>query len=104
MSNDVPALANTPAGVRAAVQTDTTGEVTIDGSRLSVTGADEAGVREEIIGLVVETARRRGRSVLLQVSDEQGVWPLTVHPNGRVESAGPVVIAKRSKPVGRAHV
>ncbi|TFD66341.1 MinD/ParA family ATP-binding protein [Cryobacterium ruanii] len=97
MSPDVPALANTTADIVAAVQTDTTGEVTIDGSRLRVTGNDEAGVREEIIGLVVASARIRGQSVLLQVSDEQGNWPLTVHPNGRVESAGPVVVANRQK-------
>ncbi|WP_105035428.1 MinD/ParA family ATP-binding protein [Cryobacterium aureum] len=102
MSPDVPALANTPADIVAAVQTDTTGEVTIDGSRRRVTGTDEAGVREEIIGLVVETARSRGRSVLLQVSDQQGDWPLTVHPNGRVESAGPVVVASRPKPANTA--
>ncbi|SEM72808.1 MinD/ParA family ATP-binding protein [Cryobacterium luteum] len=95
MSPDVPALTNTTADIVAAVQTDTTGEVTIDGSRHRVTGTDEAGVREEIIGLVVETARNRGQSVLLQVSDEQGEWPLTVHPNGRVESAGPVVLPSR---------
>ena len=96
MSPDVPALANTTADIVAAVQTDTTGEVTIDGSQLRVTGTDEAGVREEIIGLVVETARSRGQSILLRVSDEQGDWPLTVHPNGRVESAGPVVLASRA--------
>ncbi len=98
MLHDAPALANTPADVVATVQTDTTGEVTIDGYRHGVTGADEAGVREEIIGLVVETARSRRQSILLQVSDEQGDWPLTVHPNGRVESAGPVVVASRPKP------
>ena len=102
MSPDVPALANIPADIVAAVQTDTTGEVTIDGFRRRVTGTDEAGVREEIIGLVVETARSRGQSVLLQVSDEQGDWPLTVHPNGRVESAGPVVVASHSKRTGTA--
>lgn len=95
MSPDVPALTTTTADIVAAVQTDTTGEVTIDGTRRRVTGTDEAGVREEIIGLVVETARSRGQSVLLQVSDEQGDWPLTVHPNGRVESAGPVMLANR---------
>ncbi|WP_104126339.1 cobalamin biosynthesis protein CobQ [Cryobacterium sp. Y57] len=104
MSPNVPALANTPADIVATVQTDTTGEVTIDGSSHRVTSADEAGVREEIIGLVVETARRRGQSVLLQVSDEQGDWPLTVHPNGRVESAGPVVVADRPKPASTAPV
>ncbi|MDJ0348871.1 chromosome partitioning protein [Cryobacterium sp. PH29-G1] len=93
MLHDAPALTTDPADVVATVQTDTTGEVTIDGYRHGVTGADEAGVREEIIGLVVETARSRRQSVLLHVSDEQGDWPLTVHPNGRVESAGPVVVA-----------
>jgi len=102
MSHDAPALANTPADVVAAVQTDTTGEVTIDGTRRHVIGTDEAGVREEIIGLVVEAARSRGQSVLLQVSDEQGDWPLTVHPNGRVESAGPLVVAGHPKPVRTA--
>ncbi|MDJ0338659.1 chromosome partitioning protein [Cryobacterium sp. PH31-O1] len=101
MSPDVPALTNTTADIVAAVHTDTTGEVTIDGARRRVTGTDEAGVREEIIGLVVETARSRGQSVLLQVSDEQGDWPLTVHPNGRVESAGPV-IASRPQPASTA--
>ncbi|WP_233201870.1 chromosome partitioning protein [Cryobacterium sp. Y11] len=110
MSRNVPALpdaavpeaaftvSDAAADIIAAVQTDTTGEVTIDGSTRTVTGDDEAGVREEIIGLVVETARTRGQSVLLQVSDEQGDWPLTVHPNGRVESAGPVVVARHPKP------
>ena len=96
MSPDVPARTIPTVDIVAAVQTETTGEVTIDGSRRPVTGTDEAGVREEIIGLVVETARSRGQSVLLQVSDEQGDWPLTVHPNGRVESAGPVVLANRT--------
>ena len=109
MSRNVPALPDTvapeagftvpdaTADIVAEVQTDTTGEVTINGATRTVTGNDEAGVREEIIGLVVETARTRGQSVLLQVSDEQGDWPLTVHPNGRVESAGPVVVPRYSK-------
>ena len=101
MSQHVPALPDAPlptssapdtaAAISAKVQTETTGEVTIDGVTRAVIGDDEAGVREEIIGLVVETARTRGQSVRLQVSDEQGDWPLTVHTNGRVESAGPVV-------------
>ncbi|WP_241977433.1 chromosome partitioning protein [Cryobacterium sp. TMS1-13-1] len=110
MSRNVPALPDTvapeagftvpdtTADIIAEVQTDTTGEVTINGATRTVTGNDEAGVREEIIGLVVETARTRGQSVLLQVSDEQGDWPLTVHPNGRVESAGPVVVGRHPKP------
>ncbi|WP_233198146.1 chromosome partitioning protein [Cryobacterium sp. Y50] len=110
MSRNVPALPDTvapeagftvpdtTADIIAEVQTDTTGEVTINGATRMVTGNDEAGVREEIIGLVVETARSRGQSVLLQVSDEQGDWPLTVHPNGRVESAGPVVVGRHPKP------
>ncbi|WP_233204520.1 chromosome partitioning protein [Cryobacterium sp. Y62] len=110
MSRNVPALpdtvapeagftvSDTTADIIAEVQTDTTGEVTINGATRMVTGNDEAGVREEIIGLVVETARSRGQSVLLQVSDEQGDWPLTVHPNGRVESAGPVVVGRHPKP------
>ncbi|TFB86168.1 chromosome partitioning protein [Cryobacterium levicorallinum] len=91
-------MPDTTADIIAEVQTDTTGEVTINGATRTVTGNDEAGVREEIIGLVVETARTRGQSVLLQVSDEQGDWPLTVHPNGRVESAGPVVVGRHPKP------
>ena len=110
MLRNVPALPETiapeagftvpdsTADIIAEVQTDTTGEVTINGATRTVTGNDEAGVREEIIGLVVETARTRGQSVLLQVSDEQGDWPLTVHPNGRVESAGPVVVGRHPKP------
>ncbi|WP_241985392.1 chromosome partitioning protein [Cryobacterium sp. TMS1-20-1] len=110
MSRNVPALPDTvapeagftvpdtTADIIAEVQTGTTGEVTINGATRTVTGNDEAGVREEIIGLVVETARTRGQSVLLQVSDEQGDWPLTVHPNGRVESAGPVVVGRHPKP------
>jgi len=109
MSRNVPALPDTvapeagftvpdaTADIVAEVQNDTTGEVTINGATRTVTGNDEAGVREEIIGLVVETARTRGQSVLLQVSDEQGDWPLTVHPNGRVESAGPVVVPRYPK-------
>lgn len=79
--------------ISALVRGDTTGEVTIDGVSQPVAAADDVGVREEIIARVTGAALEIGRPVLLLVEDEQGQWPLIVHPDGLVESDGDFVPA-----------
>ena len=79
--------------ITAVVQGNTTGEVTIDGVSQEVLADDEAGVREEIIAFVTGTALDLGRPVRVMTVDEEGQWPLIVHPDGRVESAGDFIPA-----------
>lgn len=93
MTDDVTALPR----ISALVRGDGTGEVVIDGVSEPITAADDEGVREEIISVVTDAARELGRAVYLLSEDEQGHWPLTVHPDGRVESAGDLI------PVGDGH-
>lgn len=95
MTQDVRALPR----ISALVRSDATGQVTIDGVSEIVEADDDAGVREEIIERVTSAAREVGRPVHVQIEDEQGEWPLLVHPDGRVESAGDL-IPTSTRPLG----
>lgn len=77
--------------INALVRADATGEVIIDGERQIVVAVDDAGVREEIVAVATRVARDLDGPVRLEVEDEQGVWPLVIHPDGRVESTGDVI-------------
>lgn len=89
MTQDIPELPR----ISALVRGDATGEVTIDGISQTVRAADEAGVREEIIARVRNAALELGRPVRVLTEDEQGQLPLIVHPDGRFESAGGLILA-----------
>jgi MinD-like ATPase involved in chromosome partitioning or flagellar assembly len=82
-----------PPRIQATIRSNGTGELIIDGVGQNVTAGDEAGVREEIINRVTEAARELGRPVRLTADDEQGQWPLVVHPDGEVEAAGDFIPA-----------
>ncbi|WP_035878208.1 hypothetical protein [Cryobacterium sp. MLB-32] len=77
--------------ISALVRADATGEVIIDGVRQIVVAVDDAGVREEIVAVATGVARGLEGPVRLEVEDEQGVWPLLIHPDGRVESTGELI-------------
>ena len=77
--------------INARVRADATGEVVMDGVRQIVEAHDDAGVREEIVAVAIGIARDRGGPVRLEVEDEQGVWPLLIHPDGTIDSAGDVI-------------
>ncbi|TFC21175.1 MinD/ParA family ATP-binding protein [Cryobacterium glucosi] len=82
-----------PPRIQATIRSNGTGELIIDGVGQQVTAGDEAGVREEIINRVTDAARALGRPVRLTADDEQGQWPLVVHPDGEVEAAGDFIPA-----------
>jgi MinD-like ATPase involved in chromosome partitioning or flagellar assembly len=82
-----------PPRIQATIRSNGTGELIIDGVGQQVTAGDEAGVREEIINRVTDVARGLDRPVRLTADDEQGQWPLVVHPNGEVEAAGDFIPA-----------
>jgi len=77
--------------INALVRADATGEVIVDGVSQIVVAEDDAGVREEIVAVATRIARDRGSAVCLEVEDEQGLWPLLIHPDGRIESTGNVI-------------
>ncbi|MBB5643459.1 MinD/ParA family ATP-binding protein [Cryobacterium roopkundense] len=77
--------------INALVRADATGEVIIEGVSQIVVAVDDAGVREEIVAVATGVARDLDGPVRLEVEDEQGVWPLVIHPDGRVESTGDVI-------------
>lgn len=93
--------------ISAMVRADATGEVIIDGVSQIVVAVDDAGVREEIVAVATSVARDLEGPVRLEVEDEQGVWPLLIHPDGRVESSGDVIsttgpLGTHSSPAGAA--
>jgi MinD-like ATPase involved in chromosome partitioning or flagellar assembly len=87
VNEDVP----TSPSISAIVRGDATGELTIDGVRQHIEAADEVGVREQIIVRATDAAQRAGHPVRLMTEDDQGQWPVIVHPNGRVEEDGQYV-------------
>lgn len=64
--------------------TDATGELTVDGTRERFAEASTQQLREVVLRRVGEIAASAGRPVQLMVSDEEGDWLLTVHPDGTI--------------------
>lgn len=84
MTQDVPTI---PL-VTAVVRSDATGELTVDGETEAIRADDSAAVSEEILSRVTALADSLGRPVRLTTDDDEGRWPLIVHPDGHVESGG----------------
>ena len=96
MTQDVPAI---PV-ITALVRTDATGELTVDGTTETLQADDSARVSEEILSRVSALAGELGRPVRLTTVDDQGSWPLIVHPDGNVESGGdPVLTSAAPEPM-----
>jgi MinD-like ATPase involved in chromosome partitioning or flagellar assembly len=88
MTQDVP---STPV-VTAIVRSDATGELTVDGTTQELRAADSAQVSEDILSRVATIAGELGHPVRLTTVDDQGSWPLIVHPDGNVESGGDPIL------------
>jgi ATPases involved in chromosome partitioning len=84
--------------VTAVVRPDATGELTVDGTTQAILADDSAQVSEEILSRVTALAGELGRPVRLTTIDDQGSWPLIVHPDGNVESGGDPLLNSESAP------
>jgi MinD-like ATPase involved in chromosome partitioning or flagellar assembly len=76
--------------ITAIVRSNGTGEVAVDGERFEMQTVDVASARAAVIARVAEEAGSRGRPVRVATTDLDGVYALIVHPNGDVESEGPI--------------
>ena len=94
MTQEIPV---TPV-VTAIVRSDATGELTVDGKTEALRAADSAQVSEEILGRVSGLAGELGHPVRLTTVDDQGSWPLIVHPDGNVESGGDPILTHAVEP------
>jgi MinD-like ATPase involved in chromosome partitioning or flagellar assembly len=77
--------------ISATVRADGTGDVSVDRERFEVRAGDVAGVRAAVIARVAEEAAARDRPVRVATTDLDGVYALIVHPDGTVESEGPIL-------------
>lgn len=82
--------------ITAIVRADGSGEVSVDGERSEVHATDVAGARAAVIARVAEEATSRDRPVRVATTDLDGIYALIVHPDGDVESEGPVADASAS--------
>lgn len=89
-------MSNEPQ-ITAIVRTDGTGEVFVDGDRSEVHASDVAGARGTVIARVADEAASRDRPVRVEITDLDGVYLLIVHPDGDVESEGPVLAVSRDE-------
>jgi MinD-like ATPase involved in chromosome partitioning or flagellar assembly len=76
--------------ITAIVRADGSGEVSVDGERSDVHANGVAGARAAVIARVAEEATARDRPVRVATTDLDGVYALIVHPDGTVESEGPI--------------
>jgi hypothetical protein len=70
----------------------------VDGKTEALRAADSAQVSEEILGRVSGLAGELGHPVRLTTVDDQGSWPLIVHPDGNVESGGDPILTHVAEP------
>ena len=87
-------------GISALVRGNATGEITIKGVTEPIRAADDAGVREGILSRIVTHAAQTGEPVHVVIADNDGQWPLFVHPDGRIESDGTARATPDSAPAG----
>lgn len=77
--------------ITALVRADGSGEVVVDGEVSPVYADGIEGVRGAIIARVTEEAVALDRPVRVATTDLDGIYPLIVHPDGAVDSDGPVI-------------
>jgi MinD-like ATPase involved in chromosome partitioning or flagellar assembly len=75
--------------VRAVVRPDGVAEVTVDGVVHPVVGPGPVETRAAAIAFIARLAGERGRPVSVLISEENDVWAIVVHPDGRVEESLP---------------
>lgn len=78
-------MSTTEELIEATVTKDGTATVNIQGTTHEFTAANEAAARAQTVELVSKHATERGTPVRAVMHDEQGSWPVKVHPDGTVE-------------------
>lgn len=77
--------------ITALVRADGTGEVSVNGETFPVFANDIEGIRAAIIDRVAQEAAALDRPVQVATTDLDGIYPLLVHPDGGVDSNGPMI-------------
>jgi len=78
-------MSTTEELIEATVNKDGTATVSIQGMTHEFTAASEAAARAQTVELVSKHATQRGTAVRAVMHDDQGSWPVKVHPDGTVE-------------------
>lgn len=78
-------MSTTEKIVEATVNADGTATVTIDDQTHDFAAANEDEARAKTLALVVAHASSQGVPVRALMTDEQGTWPVKVHPDGTVD-------------------
>ena len=94
-------MSTTEELIEATVNKDGTATVNIQGSTHEFTAANEAAARAQTVELVSKHATQCGTAVRAVMHDDQGSWPVKVHPDGTVEPDTTTPPASSDKPAAR---
>jgi len=94
-------MSTTEELIEATVNKDGTATVNILGTTHEFTTDSEAAARAETVELVSKHAKQRGTAVRAVMHDDQGSWPVKVHPDGTVEPDTTTSPASTDKPAAR---
>ncbi|ALD65263.1 ATPase [Arthrobacter sp. LS16] len=94
-------MSTTEELIQATVNKDGTATVSIQGTTHEFTAANEAAARVQTVELVSKHATKRGTAVRAVMHDDQGSWPVKVHPDGTVEPDPTTPPASSDKPAAR---
>ena len=94
-------MSTTEELIEATVNADGTATVSIQGTTHEFTAATEAAARTQTVELVSKHAKQRGTALRAVMHDDQGSWPVKVHPDGTVEPDTATPPAKNEKPAVR---
>lgn len=94
-------MSTTEELIEATVNKDGTATVSIQGTTHEFTAATEAAARAQTVELVSKHAMQRGTPVRAVMHDDQGSWPVKVHPDGTVEPDTTTGPASNEKPTAR---
>ncbi|WP_341359614.1 ATPase [Georgenia sp. M64] len=72
--------------IEAVIREDGTGEVIINGTSRPIETTQPEQARAAIVAVIAETAAKVNRPVRATAADQDGTWPLIVHPDGTVEA------------------
>lgn len=72
------------AHVRAQVNADGTGTVTVAGADHDITAATAGAAREQVLAITIDAAQQGGAPIRLTSIDPDGTFSLIVHPDGSV--------------------
>ncbi|MEU3333125.1 AAA family ATPase [Glutamicibacter creatinolyticus] len=78
-------MSTTEEPIEATVNADGTATVSIQGTTHEFTAPTEAAARAQTVELVSKHAMQRGTALRAVMHDDQGSWPVKVHPDGTVE-------------------